>query len=128
SAKRSIDEAEAAVVRQVFQMLPVRLHPNLPEIYRPHAAELQNALNDPLVKDEAAEAIGDLIEKVVLVPRAGDGGLDAVLHGDLGRFRAWCAEGKKRGSGLGREDRMWRTPSSLDVEAMGSPCHRHLGS
>ena len=50
---------------------PVALHPNLPELYRRQVARLEAALNDPLIRDEAAEVFRELIEKVVLVARAG---------------------------------------------------------
>src|SRR5262249_47994030 len=94
-------EAEKAKLEaaSVPPAAPVRLHPNLPEIYRRQVAELECALNDPLVRDEAAEAIGDLIERVVLTPRTDAAGLDAVLHGDLAQILALCAEGKRRGNG-----------------------------
>ena len=49
---------------------PVALHPNLPELYRRQVERLEAALYDPLVRDEAAEVLRELIEKVVLLPRA----------------------------------------------------------
>ena len=56
------------------------MHPNLSALYRRQVERLEAALNDPLIRDEAAEVLRDLIEKVVLVPRAAAKGLDAVLH------------------------------------------------
>jgi site-specific DNA recombinase len=58
----------------------------------------RQALNDPAIKDEAAEVLRGLIDKVVLTPRAGAAGLDAVLHGDLARILALCAEAEGRKS------------------------------
>ena len=78
---------------------PVALHPNLPELYRRQVERLEAALNDPLIRDEAAEVLRDLIEKVVLVPRDGAKGFDAVLHGDLARILQLCeAADEKSGS------------------------------
>jgi hypothetical protein len=78
---------------------PVALHPNLPELYRRQVARLEAALNDPLVRDEPAEVLRELIEKVVLLPRADGKGLDAVLHGDLARILQLCeAADEKSGS------------------------------
>ena len=77
---------------------PVALHPNLPELYRRQVERLEAALYDPLVRDEAAEVLRELIEKVVLLPRAEGKGLDAVLHGDLARILQLC-EGADEKSG-----------------------------
>ena len=53
-------------------------------LYQEKVANLQASLNDPLVKQEASEALRTLIEKIVLTPdpTAVDG-LSAELHGDL---------------------------------------------
>ena len=71
--------------------LPVALQPNLPELYRRQVEQLEAALNDRLIRDEAAEVLRELIEKVLLVPRAERKGLDAVLYGDLARILQLCA-------------------------------------
>ncbi len=53
-------------------------------IYKAHVAQLEVALNNPLVRAEAAEALRMLIEKIVLVPdKAAADGLQATLHGEL---------------------------------------------
>ena len=51
---------------------PVRLHPNLPQVYRRKVERLHEALADPALRDEALCLLRGLIERVVLHP-AGDG-------------------------------------------------------
>ncbi len=43
-------------------------------------------LNDPVIKDEAAEVLRSLINRIELEPREDGAGLDARLHGDLARI------------------------------------------
>ena len=58
---------------------------NLPALYRRQVERVEAALNEPLVRDEGAEVLRELIEKVVLLRRAcghprrqaGGRGLDA---------------------------------------------------
>ncbi len=66
-------------------------------------ARLEEALNDPAIKTEAAEILRGLIERIDLVPRAGGPGLDACLYGDLARILAFCgaADDKKELPGSG---------------------------
>ena|SRR5437868_13173181 len=82
---------------------PVQLHPNLPELYRRQVERLEAALNDPMIRDEAAEVLRELIEKVVLQPRAGGKGLDAVLHGDLVQILQLCAAADQKNGGCQRK-------------------------
>ena len=56
---------------------PVRLHPNLPELYRKKVAQLRDALADALVRDEAVEQLRRLMTKVTVRPGEG--------YVDLGR-------------------------------------------
>ena len=49
---------------------PVALHPNLPALHRRQVERLKAALNDLLIRDDAAELLREPIEKVVLVPGA----------------------------------------------------------
>jgi site-specific DNA recombinase len=48
---------------------PVRLHPNLPQLYRKEVARLRDALADPLTRDEAVDQLRRLMTKVTV--RAG---------------------------------------------------------
>ena len=75
------------------------LHPICRSSTGAQVERLEAALNDPLIRDEAAELLRELIEKVVLVPRAGAKALDAVPHGDLARILQLCeAAEEKNGS------------------------------
>jgi hypothetical protein len=47
---------------------PVRLHPNLPAIYRRKVATLQNLLEDDATRSEAVEVIRSLIDQVIFRP------------------------------------------------------------
>ena len=53
------------------------------------------ALRDPWARDEAAEAVRSLIERIVLAPGAKRGEMNATMHGDLGAVLEWMAEGRK---------------------------------
>lgn len=47
---------------------PVRVHPNLAEAYRRRVSELKILLEDPELRDEAMEAIGSMIERIIVTP------------------------------------------------------------
>jgi hypothetical protein len=51
-----------------------------------------HTLEDAQHKDEAMELIRSLIEKIELTPKE-EGGLDAILHGDLARILSLCSTG-----------------------------------
>lgn len=67
------------------------IHPNIAEIYARKVARLAEALRHPAERDEAADAIRGLIEKITLSPGAKRGQLEATLYGDLGTILAWTA-------------------------------------
>jgi len=46
----------------------IQLHPNAAAIYRDQVARLEEALNDPVIRLEASEALRALISRVVLTP------------------------------------------------------------
>lgn len=60
---------------------PVRVHPNLAEAYRRRVSELEILLEDPELRDEAVEAIGSLIEVVLIHPI--EGGYEIELMGEI---------------------------------------------
>jgi site-specific DNA recombinase len=64
-----------------------RFHPNVAEIYRQKVAHLWAALNDPALREEAAEVLRGLIEEIRLAP-VGDGGLQIELFGELAAIMA----------------------------------------
>ena len=69
------------------------IHPNVAGIYRRKVARLADALDNPGERDEAAGAIRDLIERIVLMPGTRRGEMDAALHGDLGAILEWTGNG-----------------------------------
>jgi len=58
-----------------------RLHPKLADIYRQKVASLEEELNRPGLRTEAAEAIRALIDEIRLTPE--EGRLEIDLAGDL---------------------------------------------
>jgi site-specific DNA recombinase len=72
---------------------PALLHPSMAETYRKKVSALHEALAQPDTRSEAAEALRELIEAVVLVPEAGR--LQVELRGHLAAMLA-CAAGKKK--------------------------------
>ncbi|WP_180902318.1 recombinase family protein [Martelella soudanensis] len=65
------------------------LLPTAAAIYAKKVAKLTQALNRPAERQEAAEALRMLIEKIVLTPGPKRGEIDATLHGELGQILAW---------------------------------------
>jgi hypothetical protein len=60
--------------------------------YRRKVEELESLLEGAEHRDAAMDLIRALIEKIGLTPRE-EGGLDALLHGDLARILALCSMG-----------------------------------
>jgi site-specific DNA recombinase len=74
-----------------------RLHPNLANVYARKVARLEEALNDPGTRAEAAEALRGLIDENRLTPV--DGVLAAELYGELGAILAAGQEQKQNRAG-----------------------------
>ena len=72
-----LDEALAAPAPS-----PVRLHPNLSELYRNKVAELAGTLSDPLIRTPALEVVRGLIQRVTVHIDA-DGTVTLDLEGAL---------------------------------------------
>ena len=70
------------------------IHPNIAIVYRRKVERLAEALADPRDRDEAADAIRGLIERIVLTPGEKRGRMDAALHGDLGTILEWAGNGR----------------------------------
>ena len=70
---------------------PIRLHPDLPALYRSKVERLAEALNEPGTATEAGEILRGLVDRVVLTPV--EKGMRAELYGDLAAITA-MAEGK----------------------------------
>ena len=83
-------KAELAAKIKLVEALPtpaVRLHPNAADIYSAKVTNLEQTLNDPELRTEAAEALAGLIDHVTLTPDLTDqDGLRAELTGDLARI------------------------------------------
>ena len=71
---------------------PVRLHPNLTEIYRQNVENLTEALNAEDTRQEAGEIIRGLIDEIRLVPDGDD--LRIHLKGELAEMLALSANAK----------------------------------
>ena len=86
------------------------LHPNLAEVYRRKVAELQAAIQDPGVRDQALELIRSLIDQVVLRPA--EGRLDIEIKGELAGILELCDGARKAkpgsvsGAGLAEQLKM----------------------
>ncbi len=68
------------------------IHPNVAEIYRRKVERLAEALRRLQDRDEAADAIRALIERIMLTPGPKRGEIAATLHGDLGTILEWTAQ------------------------------------
>jgi hypothetical protein len=133
-AELEADKASLISSRDANTTVPkISVHPNLAAVYRRKVEELETFLEETEHKDEAMELIRSLIEKIELTPKE-EGGLDAILHGDLARILSLCSTGQQGveqqkalcavgagglsaslGSGVARYD-----------EALGAVCSRGL--
>lgn len=89
-------EAQEDAIRARMEATPIEtpdIHPNLAEIYRKKVERLAEALNHPAERDEAAEAIRGLIERVTLTPGPRRGEVNAALHGEFGTILEWTGNG-----------------------------------
>jgi site-specific DNA recombinase len=79
---------------------PVRLHPNLAQVYREKVANLHSALADPELRTEALDLIRGLIERVELYPA--EDGFRIELVGEIANIVTLSAGAESVGSELGR--------------------------
>ncbi|MBK5197068.1 MAG: recombinase family protein [Methyloceanibacter sp.] len=63
---------------------PVRLHPNLAQVYRQKIEQLQLALDDPEIRDEAVQILRSLIEYVSIGPT--ENGLEIEIVGEIAKM------------------------------------------
>ena len=63
---------------------PVRLHPNLAQVYRCQVERLQAALNEPDIRDEALQILRGLVERVSISPV--DNGLEIEIVGEIAKM------------------------------------------
>jgi hypothetical protein len=76
-------KALAAALAVSAPTLP-RFHPNLAELYRTKVRNLQDALADPPIRQEAVETIRGLVEAVILHPK--DEGFEIELIGEIAKM------------------------------------------
>lgn len=98
---KDLEDRKAAVEERLNEPLPdvVRLHPNLPELYRRKVEGLQQALSDPACHAEALEIVRGLIEQVLVSPGPDGTGHTIDLHGDLAAMLTLGSESTKPASG-----------------------------
>ena len=85
-------EAQEDAIRARVDAAPIDrpdIHPKIAEIYRRKIERLAEALNHPAERDEAADAIRGLIERVTLTPGPKRGAVNATLHGEFGAILEW---------------------------------------
>jgi site-specific DNA recombinase len=63
---------------------PLRLHPNLAQVYRQKVEQLQRALDDPEIRDEAVQILRGLIEYVSIGPI--ENGLEIEIVGEIAKM------------------------------------------
>jgi hypothetical protein len=100
------------------EVASVRLHPQLAELYRARVAALEEALNDDADRAEAQGIIRALIDRVVLQP-ATDGGMQALLYGELAGMPALGEDGTLQSKRPGRSQGV----ASVVSVVAGAGCH-----
>lgn len=88
SLKTRMDDLEQQKVEILARMVDVPadvpdIHPNIAEIYKAKVTQLSDALADPELHNQAAEAIRALVGEVVLMPGDNRGEVNATLRGEL---------------------------------------------
>jgi site-specific DNA recombinase len=91
----ALEARKATLVAEIEHRPPPspRLHPKRAELYRQRVDRLQEELNRPELRSEAAQALRDLIDEVRLIPE--NGRLEIELLGDLAGILALSAGSKK---------------------------------
>jgi len=85
----------AAQLADMPEPEPVTLHPGLADISARIIADLAAALNADDTREEAADILRGLIEKIVLTPDAtAPNGHTIALFGELGAILTLCGDGK----------------------------------
>ncbi len=74
----------------------VRLHQRLAEVYAEKIQQLEQALNDPTIRAEAADVLRSLIDRIELRPGGEGQSIAATLHGDLAQILALGADSGRK--------------------------------
>ncbi|MPZ57353.1 MAG: recombinase family protein, partial [Rhizobiales bacterium] len=97
------------------------IHPNIGDIYRRRIERLSDALGHPDDAREAAEALREVIDRIVITPGEKRGDLNIALHGDLGTVLEWIARTGK----TGYKAKADASPARLSVSVKGRACPGH---
>ena len=78
-----LEHRKTELAQAIAQAPPTapQLHPNLAELYRRKVAELQRALEDPSLRNEALTILRSLIDHVVITPA--DSGFEVDFVGEI---------------------------------------------
>ena len=87
--QQRLDELEARRVRleqglATVPTTPVRLHPNVAQVYRRQVERLHDALNEPEIRDEALQILRGLVERVSISPA--ENGLEVEIVGEIAKM------------------------------------------
>ena len=94
-------EAEEKVLKAAMAEAPADvpdIHPNIAGIYAKKVERLAEALNRPEDRDEAADAIRGLIDRVTLTPGAKRGEVHVTLQGEFGAILEWLDARDRKGA------------------------------
>jgi site-specific DNA recombinase len=93
-----LEKRQEAIVAELAEVVPplIELHPNVGDIYRKKVRDLKAylAATDDDNRADAYQAIRELIEKVVIIPKGAYRGCDIEIHGQL----AALLEASQRGT------------------------------
>ncbi len=92
------------------------IHPNIANLYRRKVERLAEALSHPDDATEAALALRELIDRIVITPGPKRGEVNAVLHGDLEVILDWAARTQENANQAAASLRM-----SVPVKARACP-------
>jgi site-specific DNA recombinase len=76
--------AELEVEIAATEAPPIRLHPNLAQLYRRKVEQVQEALQEPEIRDEAIQILRGLLESVIITPVKG--GYDIEIVGEIAQM------------------------------------------
>jgi len=97
------------------------IHPNIGDNYRRRIERLTEALNHPDDAREAADALREVIDRIVISPGEERGDLQITLHGDLDTIVGWVARTDKSGY----KAKLRAASSRLSVSVNGRACPGH---